>query len=45
MLRIQKQAEQYEQAEEARDQARAERDPVIETFNVPTPPPAMTADP
>ena len=42
MLPIQKQAEQYEQAEQAREQHF--EDVKIENFNVPIPPPAMTAD-
>lgn len=44
MLPIQKQAEQYVEAEQTRDEVLPEREPKIETLNVPIPPPAMTAD-
>lgn len=46
MLPIQKQAEQYVEAEQARDEALAPQDEAtIETFNIPRSAPVMTADP
>lgn len=44
MLPIQKQAEQYTESEEARDQVLPEREPKIETLNIPQSAPVMTAD-
>ena len=43
MLPIQKQAEQYTEAEEARDEALPEREPKIENFSIPIPESPMTA--
>lgn len=42
MLPIQKQADQYTEAEEARDQVLPEREPKIETFSAPIPASPMT---